>query len=88
MSEFGILSLADREITAKTELSGGEKQKISLIRALLKPSSVIILDEPSNHLDIQSIDALKRIIYHTEKTVIMITHDSSFLSLVHRQIII
>ena len=75
MEDFGIAALAERTLSEDSELSGGERQKISIIRAMLKKSELLILDEPSNHLDINSIEALKRHIRDMDKTVIFISHD-------------
>ena len=86
MDEFGIPDLADRYIDSDSKLSGGEKQKISVIRALLKESEVLILDEPSNHLDQNSIHILKKYISQTSKTVILISHDPSLSDIVDRYI--
>lgn len=86
MNDFGILDLADREIDADAKLSGGEKQKISIIRALLKESEVLILDEPSNHLDQNSIAVLKRYISQTPKTVLLISHDPCLLNIAERSV--
>lgn len=86
MDEFGIPDLADRYIDSDSKLSGGEKQKISVIRALLKEPEVLILDEPSNHLDQNSIHILKKYISQTSKTVILISHDPSLSDIVDRSI--
>lgn len=75
MEDFGISALSERTVSEDTDLSGGERQKISIIRAMLKKSELLILDEPSNHLDINSIEALKRHIRDMDKTVIFISHD-------------
>lgn len=76
MKEFGIEYLTDRIIDGESDLSGGERQKISLVRALVKKAEVLVLDEPSNHLDQESIQLLKKYLVETSKTVIFITHDS------------
>ncbi len=86
MEDFGILPLADRVVSADSTLSGGERQKISIARALLKKSEVLILDEPSNHLDRKSIDTLKRYITAEDKTVLLISHDASLKDVVTRSI--
>lgn len=76
LAELGIGNLAEREITADTDaLSGGEKQKISIARALLKDAPVVVLDEPGNNLDVQTVGWLKRFLAETEKGVVYITHD-------------
>ena len=77
MAELGISHLAERTVTAGTDaLSGGEKQKISIARALLKDAPVVILDEPGNNLDAETVEWLKRFLVETEKGVICITHDT------------
>ncbi len=84
MEGFGLLSIAGRLVNSNCGFSGGEKQKISILRALLKKSEIMILDEPTNHLDMDSINALKECIMNTEKTVILITHDAFMLDIVDR----
>lgn len=86
MSDFNILYLADRVVSMNTGLSGGEKQKISIIRALLKKSELLILDEPSNHLDEDSIMILKEKIENTNQTVILVTHDEAMCDIVTKLI--
>lgn len=86
LKDFGIAYLADRELTMDAELSGGEKQKISLIRAFAKKAEVLLLDEPTNHLDQDSIEVLKNYLRSTDKTVILISHDSSLSEVVDRNI--
>lgn len=84
MREFGIWHLADRRMEEDTSFSGGEKQKISLVRALLKDSEVLLLDEPTNHLDQESIRVLKKYLRETKKTVILITHDTILFDVASR----
>lgn len=57
--------------TNRIDLSGGELQKLSLIRVLLMNPEVIILDEPFNHLDIQSCENLKAILIQIAKNKIV-----------------
>jgi ABC-type bacteriocin/lantibiotic exporter with double-glycine peptidase domain len=61
-------------------LSGGQKQVISLARALYKDSQIIILDEPSSALDLENSTLLKKILLSLKKkkTIIMVTHDKDF----------
>ena len=72
---FGIESLVDR--SGKSKLSGGERQKISIIRAMLRTADILILDEPTNHLDRQSIEYLKDQLLQSDRTVIVISHDKA-----------
>ncbi|MCU7192580.1 ATP-binding cassette domain-containing protein [Turicibacter sanguinis] len=73
-------NLEENKTLSKNVLSGGEQKKISIIRALSKDTPIIILDEPTNSLDMQSIillkDYLKRI--KSKKLIIMISHSEIF----------
>jgi ATPase subunit of ABC transporter with duplicated ATPase domains len=64
-----------------SNLSGGERKKISLIGGLIQDSSVIILDEPTNSLDKDSVKQLSKILLDIGKTVIIITHNNSLIKL-------
>ena len=68
---------SDQEIGS---LSGGEALKIQLIHELAKPFEVLFLDEPSNDLDLETVDWLKSQIRKIRQTVIFISHDEDFLS--------
>ena len=68
---------SDQEIGS---LSGGEALKIQLIHELSKPFDILFLDEPSNDLDLETIDWLKSQIQKMRQTVIFISHDEDFLS--------
>ena len=68
---------SDQEIGS---LSGGESLKIQLIHELAKPFEILFLDEPSNDLDIEMVDWLKKQIQKMRQTVIFISHDEDFLS--------
>ena len=61
-------------------LSGGEALKIQLIHELAKPFEILFLDEPSNDLDLETVDWLKDQIQKIRQTVIFISHDEDFLS--------
>jgi ATP-binding cassette subfamily B protein len=86
MRKFGIDQLADRIISAQTKLSGGERQKVSIVRALMKDSSILILDEPTNNLDQESIIVLKEYIKNIDKTVILVSHDNMLDDVVNKSI--
>jgi ABC transport system ATP-binding/permease protein len=68
-------------------LSGGERGRLMLARALAKPSSLLVLDEPTNDLDLETLDVLEEMLGDYEGTVILISHDRDFLDRVVTSVI-
>jgi ATP-binding cassette subfamily F protein uup len=60
-------------------LSGGERGRLMLARALAKPSNVLVLDEPTNDLDLETLDVLEEMLGDYAGTIILISHDRDFL---------
>ncbi|MDX2142338.1 MAG: ATP-binding cassette domain-containing protein [Rhodospirillaceae bacterium] len=60
-------------------LSGGERGRLMLARALALPSNVLVLDEPTNDLDLETLDLLQEMIADYPGTVILVSHDRDFL---------
>ena len=63
-----------------TELSGGQRTKVLLGKLLLQKPDILLLDEPSNYLDVQHIEWLKRYLLDYENAFILISHDIPFLN--------
>lgn len=75
MKLFGIDKYADKEVSGNgTNLSGGEKQRVSLARAVLKDAPILLLDEPDNHLDTEIQESLREILIGEQKIVFFISH--------------
>ncbi len=68
-------------------LSGGERGRLMLARALAKPSNLLVLDEPTNDLDLETLDVLEEMLADYQGTVILISHDRDFLDRVVTSVI-
>ena len=74
-----FLFAAEQARTPLRVLSGGERGRLMLARALAKPSNVLVLDEPTNDLDLETLDVLEEMIGDYAGTVLLISHDRDFL---------
>jgi ATP-binding cassette subfamily F protein uup len=65
--------------TPVRELSGGERARLVLARILARPSNLLVLDEPTNDLDMETLDLLQELVAGYAGTVLLVSHDRDFL---------
>lgn len=68
-------------------LSGGEKVRVALCKIILSDNNLLILDEPTNYLDIQSMEALEEALKNSNKTMIIVSHDRRFIGNVCNEVL-
>ncbi|RVT89773.1 ABC-F family ATP-binding cassette domain-containing protein [Sphingomonas crocodyli] len=69
-------AIADAKVGS---LSGGERSRVLLAREFARPSNLLVLDEPTNDLDLETLDLLQEVIADYEGTVLIVSHDRDFL---------
>jgi ATP-binding cassette subfamily F protein uup len=77
MKDF--LFLPEQARTPVSRLSGGERGRLMLARALARPSNLLMLDEPTNDLDLETLDLLQEMLGDYQGTVLLVSHDRDFL---------
>jgi len=77
MKDF--LFLPEQARTSVSVLSGGERGRLMLARALARPSNLLVLDEPTNDLDLETLDLLQETLADYGGTVLLVSHDRDFL---------
>ncbi|MAO56592.1 MAG: elongation factor 3 [Rhodospirillaceae bacterium] len=85
MKDF--LFLPEQAPTPIGELSGGERGRLMLARALARPSNLLVLDEPTNDLDLETLDLLQEMLADYEGAVLLVSHDRDFIDRVVTSVI-
>lgn len=84
----GSLLFSGEDVKKKVSvLSGGERSRVALGRILLQRAPCLVLDEPTNHLDFQTVEALTQALTDYAGTVVVVSHDRSFIRRVGKKII-
>jgi len=78
---------AEQAGTPVSRLSGGERGRLMLARALARPSNLLVLDEPTNDLDLETLDLLQEMLGDYSGTVLLVSHDRDFLDRVVTSVI-
>ncbi|MDD4004545.1 MAG: ABC-F family ATP-binding cassette domain-containing protein [Elusimicrobiaceae bacterium] len=85
---LGAFLFGDNDINKKTKvLSGGEKSRLSLAKMLINPPDVLLLDEPTTHLDLTSVESLVHALKRFEGAICCISHDIYFMNEVATQVV-
>jgi ABC transport system ATP-binding/permease protein len=82
-----FLFAPERARSKVSSLSGGERNRLLLARLFARPANVIVLDEPTNDLDIETLELLESLLAEYEGTVLLVSHDRAFLDAVVTQTI-
>ncbi len=86
MKDF--LFAPDQARTSVGVLSGGERGRLMLARAMATPSNLLVLDEPTNDLDLETLDLLEELLNDYTGTVLVVSHDRDFLDRVCTSVIV
>ncbi|RJG01785.1 ATP-binding cassette domain-containing protein [Noviherbaspirillum sedimenti] len=83
-----FLFAPERARSPVKSLSGGERNRLLLARLFAKPANVLVLDEPTNDLDIETLELLEELLTDYDGTVFLVSHDRTFLDNVVTQVIV
>lgn len=89
ISYLGDFLFAPQRARAKVKsLSGGERNRLLLARLFAKPANLLVLDEPTNDLDIETLELLESLLQEFMGTILLVTHDRVFLNNVVTQVLV
>jgi ABC transport system ATP-binding/permease protein len=83
-----FLFVPEQARTPVGKLSGGERGRLMLARALAKPSNLLVLDEPTNDLDLETLDLLQEMLASYTGTILIVSHDRDFLDRVATSVVV
>ncbi len=84
LEEFGIEELSKKY---PSTLSGGQKQRVALIRAIMINPKYLLMDEPTSSLDIATTEIIANFFKRSDKTILFVTHDNSFIEKVATKVL-
>ncbi len=87
---LSLVGLADRAKNYPNELSGGEQQRVCIARALVNSPAIVIADEPTGNLDLETAEEIMRLLMEINSmgtTVVMVTHSEKIVNNAHRRVI-
>ncbi len=83
----GVLNTLNLNFSDKIKiLSGGQRRRLKIAEAIIDESDLLILDEPTNHIDSEAIEYLEELLIKREKALLMVTHDRYFLNKIANKI--
>src|SRR5205814_6635979 len=83
----GFLFAAGGARAKVSSLSGGERNRLLLARLFTRPANALVLDEPTNDLDIETLELLESVLQDYDGTIFLVSHDRTFLDNVVTQVI-